>query len=343
MNKQPNVSVKALSGTTSQSEMNLNDLTVPGKQLLTEIESALIAKKVKKRHSLHRAHFTAIKNWLGKYQPSTGFSRLEQVRGYLEAFYHLCKISDWRNAHRLAFAQTEDSSAEELHKQLFNWSYYREQQHLYESLLYRLDGQVDLVCLNGLASLHDVLYEPFQSLNYCQQSLALARKLGIVAAEATALGNLGNAYLSLGQPRRSLDYYQQHLEKAQVVGNLSSVGTALGNLSNVYRILEDYDRAIDYIEQRLEIAHTVQDRRGEGYAYSNLGGVYALQGRLAEALVLQQKAIAITQEMGNRLGECRAYGNLGLVYQALGDNAEAIECFQSTLHIAREIEGNSST
>jgi hypothetical protein len=101
MNKQPNVSVKAPSEMTSQSEMNTNELTIPGREILTEIEAALIAQGVKQRHSTHCAHFTAIKNWLGKYQPPIGVSNREQVRGYLEAYYHLREIGALHQAVRV--------------------------------------------------------------------------------------------------------------------------------------------------------------------------------------------------------------------------------------------------
>lgn len=314
------------------------------KQLvLNDLQKTLAKEKTQPSlKPFQRAQVMAAVNWLYRYIPEQPSENLDQVRGNLEAFHHLCNISDWTNAHRIAFAQAEDLGAEELHEQLFNWGHYREQQQIYERLLYRLDCQVDLICLNGLGSLHDVLGNVFQSLDYHQQSLELARKLGNAEAEATALGNLGNAYLSLRQPQRSLDFYHQHLEKARAVGNIRSVGVALGNLGNVYRILEDYDRAIAHIQQRLEIAQTLQDRRGEGDAYGNLGSVYVLQGRLAEALALQQKAIAIAHDIGNRLGEGRAYGNMALVYLALGDEAKAVECFQSALHIARTIEDRES-
>uniref|UniRef100_UPI0031FE3149 tetratricopeptide repeat protein n=1 Tax=Sphaerothrix gracilis TaxID=3151835 RepID=UPI0031FE3149 len=131
------------------------------------------------------------------------------MRGELEAFYHLCAVSDWANAHPLAFSPVNDSETEELHERLFNWGYYREQRQLYASLLHKIDCEVDLVCLNGLGSLHDALGDAWQALDYYQRSLELAQRLDVLEAEATSLGNLGNAYLSFGLPERSLDFYQQ--------------------------------------------------------------------------------------------------------------------------------------
>ena len=310
------------------------------KQLVLDQLQALLARE-RTQPSLprsHRAQYVATINWLHRYAPKQILEKVDLVRGELEAFHHLCHVADWASAHQLAFAPISEAGTEELHERLFNWGYYREQQELYANLLHRLDEEVDLVCLNGLGSLHDVLGNASQSLEYHQQSLELAHAPGNAEAEATALGNLGHAYLSLGQPQRSLHYYQQHLAMAQAAGNLRSAGIALGNLGNVHRILEDYDRAIHCIQRRLEIAREVQDRRGEGDAYGNLGSVYVLQERLEEALLLQQQAIAIAQDIGNRLGECRAYGNLGLVYQATGDKVQAIECFQKTLELASAIE-----
>jgi hypothetical protein len=51
MSKQPNISLKAPSGRVSQLEMNPSDLTIPGRELLAEVEAALIAQGIKHRHS----------------------------------------------------------------------------------------------------------------------------------------------------------------------------------------------------------------------------------------------------------------------------------------------------
>src|SRR3712207_7676765 len=41
-------------------------------------------------------------------------SNLERVRGYLEAFHHLCEISAWQSASQILFTSTKTSNDKEL-------------------------------------------------------------------------------------------------------------------------------------------------------------------------------------------------------------------------------------
>lgn len=307
------------------------------KQRILDSISAAIATRRPQLQPYQLAEYHAARNWLRRYRPGEIQDNLTRVKGYLEAFYHLCEVADWASAHQVAFAQVEGDDSQELHELLFIWGYYCEQRQLHDGLLHRVDPDVDLVCLSSLGSLHDVRGDYHQAIKYHQQALNLAVEVGSPQAKGTALGNLGNAYLSLGEPQQAIDYYQQHLVIAQAMGNRQSMGIALGNLGNAYRIVEAYNQAIDCIQQRIEIAETIGDRRGEGDGYSNLGSVYLLQGRREEAIAVLQKAIAIAQAIGHRLGACRAHGNLGLVFAAVPDEIRAIECFEQALTLATAI------
>ncbi|NEP16829.1 MAG: tetratricopeptide repeat protein [Leptolyngbya sp. SIO4C1] len=318
--------------------------TLPQQPILDSISATLSARR-SQLQPYQLAEYHAAKNWLRRYRPerfldSQPDDNLSQVRGYLEAFYHLSQVADWQSAHQVAFAQVgaDAGAAQELHELLFIWGYYREQQRLHEGLLYRVSPEVDLVCLSSLGSLHDVWEQPHQAIEYQRQALALAQRLGSEAAKGTALSNLGHASLSLGELSQAIDYYQQHLKIAQALENLQSVGVALGNLGNAYRLAEAYDRALDYVQQRIELAQTIGDRKGEGEGYSSLGSLYLQQGRPTEAVELLERAVAIAQQIGHRKSECRAYGSLGLAYKALSDKPKAVDCFERAIALAELLE-----
>lgn len=288
------------------------------------------------------AEYRAARNWLSRYRRSQVANDIGQVRGYLEAFFHLCNVADWESAYRVAIVPIKLAGDEELHRLLFVWGYYREQKKLYDALLHSVSIEMDLICLSGLGSLHDVLEDYPQAIIFHNQALVLARQLGSVAAQGTALGGLGNAYLSLGEYGRSIEYYQQHLKIARAVAEAenewASVGIALGNLGNVYRIVEEYELAHHCLRERLMVAQSLNDAKGEGDGLCNLGSLYWVQGKLAEAESVLQQAVEIARRKGHRLGACRAYGNLGLVYVEDGSLEKAIECFEQSLGLASELE-----
>jgi hypothetical protein len=47
---------------------------------------------------MERANYRAVRNWLTKYQQKNEATNLEKTRGFLESFYHLCKVAAWEEA-----------------------------------------------------------------------------------------------------------------------------------------------------------------------------------------------------------------------------------------------------
>ncbi|MFG6105678.1 tetratricopeptide repeat protein [Leptothoe sp. EHU-05/26/07-4] len=307
-----------------------------GLSIYEQIE-ATIATRRSCLHAYQLAEYKAVRNWLRRYRP-VDESNLAQVTGYLEAFYHLSQVEDWENARSLAFMRSQVSNHQELHKQLFVWGYYRQQQRVYRTLFHQIDSAVDLACLSGLGNLEDVWGNFDRAIEYHYQALTLARVLGSEEARVAALGSLGNAYLSLKNFERAIDCYQQQFDLAEMSGQPRLVGVALGGLSNAYRSIEAYELALDAAQRRVEVARSSSDRQGEGDGYCSMGSTYLVQGELAQALTVLSQAVTIAQSIGHRLGECRALGNLGLVYQALTKDDKAIACLEQTLVLASEIE-----
>ena len=173
-----NVPLKSPAKMVSQPAKDTQDLTIPGRELLPQVETALIAQGIKHQHSLRRAHFTAIKNWLGKYQPPAGVTKLDQVRGYLEAFYHLCEICAWNEAASILQVSLHTTTAEKLHNQLATWGYYSIQIKLYSILLDYVTFESKLTLLMGLGNAYGNLGDYQREFDYHQQSLTIAQTMG---------------------------------------------------------------------------------------------------------------------------------------------------------------------
>ena len=150
-----------------------------------------------------QAHLKAAFYWMNVYEPEPDASNLEQVRGYLEAFHHLCEISAWQSASQILFTSTKTGKAKKLHEQLRSWGYDSEQIELYSRILGKLNLDLDCLCLWGL----------------------------------------GGAYCHLGQVQKALGYHTQHLELAHKIGNKLAEAQALSGLVGVYFLLEQHQSA----------------------------------------------------------------------------------------------------
>jgi hypothetical protein len=77
------------------------DITPPGEWMLANLGIDLAAPEFRELSPCKRAQYRAVKNWLTRYKPKSDASNLEKVRGYLEAFHHLCELKDWEKLAKL--------------------------------------------------------------------------------------------------------------------------------------------------------------------------------------------------------------------------------------------------
>ena len=141
-----------------------------------------------------RLQYQAVIIWLSDYKcPQRVNDNLEVVKGYLEAFYHLCEVGDWERAKQIYFIKVPPVN-EELRIQLDSWGYYKECIQLYSRLLGKLDQYWDGICLTGLGNVYRAKGEYDKAIEYHQQSLQIAREIGNRSGEDIVLGNLGKVY-----------------------------------------------------------------------------------------------------------------------------------------------------
>ena len=324
-----------------------------------------------------RTHYRAVRNWLTKYTPPSEASHLEQVRGYLEAFHHLCEVEDWNRASAILSIPLNTCTKQLLHEQLGTWGYYREQIRLYSKLLGNLKPLHYVTYLSALGNTLCSLGEYFKGLKYYQDYLYIAKQIGDLTAESKALGNLGSVYHFLGYYSKSIECYQQQLNIAKDMQDLKGEGYALGGLGNNYYSLGKYSRAIENYLEQLRITREIQDIQGEGVTLGNLGTTYTTLGKYIQALEYHKQhlsisrligaqqqattalrnlselfnilgnhteateyalqALMISQGIGDRTGEERALSCLGNIFNSVENYTQGIECFQESLTIAQDI------
>jgi tetratricopeptide (TPR) repeat protein len=286
-------------------------------------------------------HYIAVENYLKDDEellPEA--TNLEKVIDYLEAFHHLYEVEAWERAREILSISLDTPINAELHGQLYIWGYYREQIELYSSLLGKLSPTLDIMFLRGLGVAYRLLAVYKQAIDYSQQSLALARKLGDQAGEGAALGNLGNAYLFLGDYHQAIEYHQQDLAIACKLGDQAREGIALGNLGIAYYYLGDYSKAIDYYKAQLAFTPSI-DRLHEGTALGNLGIAYDSLEEYDQAIEYYQQHLVIARLIGDRAGEGRTLCNWGLTLFKIERYSEALKYSQTALKIVSEIGDRS--
>lgn len=186
--------------------------------------------------------------WMNHYQPGKDASQVEQVRGYLEAFYQLCELCQWDLAYQLMTQRLD--SGEELHEQLGNWGYSQEQIDLYSPLLGKLSQSVDGLCLNGLGHAYRTLGNYKKALEFHEQQLELSQKLDKRKLEGWAWAGIGETYRDMEWSSKAIDCYRKQLKMAQEIQDKEQESSALFGLGKCM-IFSDPSKSIEFYKRSL--------------------------------------------------------------------------------------------
>lgn len=284
-----------------------------------------------------RTHYRAAMNWLTRHRVSAEASSLDQVRGLLEAFQHLCAVDDFQRASQLLTIRLRTETQEELHNQLYTWGYCQEQIELYTKLLGKIDNTIDSILLHGLGLAYRSLGDYSAARNAYERSLQLAYEEQDLEGVQAALCNLGTVYCLLEEYPQAIESTSRALLLARRSNDVAAFGTIIGSLGLIYQAMEDYQRAADCHHQYLTIAQRLADPVAEMHALAGLGIACHQLLDYAQAIVCQQQSLDIALAIGDRFAEGTALGNLAAAYQALEQPEVAERYARQHLAIAIEI------
>ena len=93
------------------------------------------------------------------------------------------------------------------------------------------------------------------------------------------LSEIGTVHFLLGEPRQAIDYYEQALDIAHEIGDRQGEGATQGNLGLACAALGETRKAIEYYKRALAIARETGDRKGEGAELGQSGRSQRNPGR----------------------------------------------------------------
>lgn len=131
------------------------------------------------------------------------------------------------------------------------------------------------------------------------EAVELARRLGDRAAESDAESELGRAALALGQGPRAVELFQRVLTHARTAGDPIATKTALFHLGLAWSTLGDAGRALGLFDEAVAVARRVGDRQHEADLLWHQGIILAETGRRDEALARGQAAVNVLEKMGS--------------------------------------------
>ncbi len=215
-----------------------------------------------------------------------------QVKGYLEASYHLRALENYRLAYEILWVspQVENKAAvsEPLHELLGLWGHGVERLALYEGLLGKLSLTQEMRLLDGIGHTHHGLGDYAAALRDC-------------------------------------DRYKKVLEQ---LDDDRPWGRLWGLLGITHHAMGAFDKAVEFHQQRLGLGQRVGDRKERAYTLGDLGVAYYSSGEYGTARTCHEEQLALSAQIDDATQMRSALGSLGHVDQALGAFDRAIAAYQ---------------
>jgi len=248
---------------------------------------------------LRSAHQLALDYYLA-HLPSPPWESLEDLKEYLEAFYHAGELGEWQLAYNIL---NEERGGEGKNKSVDSFldfqGFYRQRAELYEQII--AGSQREQVCyrnsLNRLGLCYDSLGQYEKAIAYHQQCHDISEEIGFRQGVAISLCGLGNCYDNLGQYEKAIALYQQYHDISEEIGDRQGVAISLGNLGNCYNDLGQYEKAIAHHQQHHDISEEIGFRQGVAISLHNIGEALRKLENYSEAESKIQASLVISQDI----------------------------------------------
>ena len=288
---------------------------------------------------LRSAHQLALDYYLA-HLPVPPWESLEDLKEYLEAFYHAGALGEWQLAYDIL---NEDRGGEEKDKSVNSFldlqGFYRKQADHYEQVI--AGSQREQVCyrnsLSYLGSCYRSLGQYEKAIAYHRQCLDISKEIEDWQGVATSLCGLGNCYKSLGQYEKAIFYHQQCHDISEAMGDRKEVAISLGNLGNCYYDLGQYEKAIDLYQQYHDISKKISFRQGVAISFGNLSNCYSSLGQYEKAIEVYQQSLDISEKIDDRQGVAYSQHTIGSILLKLENYSEAERKIQASLVISQDI------
>jgi predicted ATPase/class 3 adenylate cyclase len=195
----------------------------------------------------------------------------------------------------------------------------------------------ELEALEGLARVtRRHIPETSLALGYYGEALALAERLGELAAAGRLRNTMGIIEWERGRYHEAQAQYQAGLDIFRAQGDLANVALVLASLGVTLDALGRWVEARRCLEEACELHRIVGDRPAEARTLGALADVLRRLGEADQAIECGEASLRLRQECGDRLGEGWMLQRLALAHLAHGSADRARECAAEAARIARE-------
>ncbi|MBE9226229.1 tetratricopeptide repeat protein [Phormidium sp. LEGE 05292] len=292
---------------------------------------------------LSAAHEIAIDHYKSQVKPQP-WETLEDVREYLEIFYHLCQLQRYGEAFDVIYDRCGNFACNDF---LNLQGYSKLRIEMYSKLInswepINEEDKLRFAAVStSLGNSYEFLGEYYLAIDYHKNSLKIYQEISDRKGQAYSLGNIGNAYYWLGEYHKAIDSHHQSLKVKQKISDSRGIANSFNNLANIYNDIGQYKQAIHCGRQSLEIFYKKGDLDGLAYSYGNLGNTYFYLGKYKQAIKFYKLQLEISHNYSKIVTTrvtANTWFNLGNALAELNRKSDAIVAFLKSRQLFQKLE-----
>jgi eukaryotic-like serine/threonine-protein kinase len=198
------------------------------------------------------------------------------------------------------------------------------------------NGEQRALILQSLGICYRLMNKPEEAIKSIQDSMEIARKLGMKRLLAANLAELATNQTTVGKPDDALSNFNQSLEILRENGMKRDLGVILVNRGVLYESRGDLDKALQDYKDALQIERDTADINLQALCLGNIGAVYSQKNDTDNALIYYQQSLQLRQQVNEPVDLAATLSALGDVYTSMGDYDKALENLMKALDISRK-------
>jgi len=183
----------------------------------------------------------------------------------------------------------------------------------------------NLMVVNSLVNL------PQRAVAYGEQSLGLARELGLHEQLAFTLNDLYLSYIMLGRMENARAALQEARARWGELNNLPMLADNLGGSALFHFFVGEYDQVLQSAAEALRVSESIGNLWGQSYGRFILGFTLLERGEIEQAHSIMETCIRLGDQAGFVMPAVGAGANLGWMYAKLGDRSRGIQRVRQAL------------
>lgn len=269
-------------------------------------------------------------------------SEVEQARLIAEEAYQL--INDMTSSERETLLVRVIGFLVGIHYRMGNYATALDTYLKHFNEIADIDAKQDKASLfNNLSIVYGALGDYTMAISMLDKTIKIRREMNDAQGLATALLNMGNAYLRQRQFQDALRYYNESLDCAKNASLNREQGAAYYAVGNVYAEQEQLEEAVQNFEKALALLTAAQDKNNRAFTLQAIGQIYAKQAfskcNRDTAIDFLSSALKEAETLKNKRAVYSILKELAIAYEGAGKFEEALRYEREYRDLRDELVG----